>query len=182
MKRSPTAKRVDVTGTLPDLSKRPTVFIDVDDTIIARIWDDSGFDLRPNVMTQLRVLKELYNVRWLTCWGPEPLKKLIDNLYGQDIWRDTEYCAWMTRLSSGKNEKVDAVLEGPEDWYWLEDPLYGDDLLRLREAGLEHRYIRVEPRGQWGFADACKKLFALTNVDAKRLIDVGAKMEWFEHS
>ncbi len=176
MKRSPVSKRIDVTGLL----KRPTLYIDIDDTILACIWDGSGFDLRPNIMTQLRVLKELYNVRWLTCWGPEPLKKLIDSLYGQDIWRDTEYCAWMTRLSSGKNEKVDAVLEGPEDWYWLEDPLYGDDLLRLRKAGLESRYIQVEPRGPWAFADACKKLFVLTGVDNERLIAVGAKMEWFE--
>ena len=85
-------------------------------------------------------------------------------------------------MDAGKNEKVDAVLVGPEDWYWLEDPLYGDDLLRLREAGLESRYIQVHPRETWAFADACKKLFALTGVDAKRLIEVGAKMEWFEHS
>jgi len=176
MKRSPTSKRIDVTGLL----KRQTLYIDVDDTIIANCWDRSGFDLRPNIMTQLRVLKELFNVRWLTCWPYDDLELLFKSLYGQDIWRDTEYCAWMTRLSSAKNEKVDAVLEGPEDWYWLEDPLYGDDLLRLRAAGLENRYIQVEPRGPWAFADACKKLFALTGVDAERLISVGAKMEWFE--
>lgn len=71
MKRSPTATRVDVTGSLPDLTKRPTVYIDVDETILAVIWEGSGFDLRPNVMTQLRVLKELYNVRWLT-WKVRP--------------------------------------------------------------------------------------------------------------
>jgi len=178
MKRSPVSKRIDVTGLL----KRPTLYLDVDDTIIACIWDGSGFDLRPNIMTQLRVLKELYNVRWLTCWGPEPLEKLMHSLYGHDIWRDTEYCNWLHCVDAGQNEKVDAVLVGPEDWYWLEDPLYGDDLLRLREAGLESRYIQVHPRETWAFADACKKLFALTGVDAKRLIEVGAKMEWFEHS
>lgn len=177
MKRSPTSKRIDVTGLL----KRPTVYIDIDDTIIACVWDGSGFDLRPNVMTQLRVLKELYNVRWLTCWPYEPLEQLFHSLYGQDIWRDTVYEDWRASLHLGKGEKVDAVLEGPEDWYWLEDPLYGTDLIRLREAGLEHRYIRVEPRGQWSFADACKKLFTLTNVDAERLKAVGAKPEWFEH-
>src|SRR5208337_4278650 len=132
MKRSPTAKRVDVTGSLPDLTKRPTLYIDIDDTIIACIWDGSGFDLRPNIMTQLRVLKELYNVRWLT--------------------------------------------------YWPEEPLYSTDIIRLKEANLTHRYIRVEPRGAWAFADACKKLFELTGVDAERLKAVGAKMEWFEHN
>lgn len=182
MKRSPVATRVDVTGSLPDLAKRPTIFCDVDDTIIANCWEGSGFDLRPNVMTQLRVLKELYNVRWLTCWPDDALEQLMGNLYGQDIWRDTQYEDWNKQIEVGVwGEKVDAVLKGPKDWYWLEDPLYGEDLLRLREAGLEHRYIRVEPRGAWAFADACKKLFTLTNVDAKRLASVGASPLWFEH-
>ena|SRR5208282_2495902 len=176
MKRSPTAKRI------ADLAKRPTVYVDIDDTILACIWSGSGFDLRPNVMTQLRVLKELYNIRWLTCWGDEPLELLFKSLYGQDIWRDTVYQPWMSRLSSGKGEKVGAVLTGPIDWYWLEDPLYGEDLLQLRSAGLEHRYIRVEPRGPWGFADACRKLFELTNVDAERLKSIDASLEWFEHT
>ncbi len=130
-------------------------------------------------MTQLRVLKELYNVRWLTCWPEEPLEMLFKSLYGQDIWRDTKYESWGFRR--GEGEKIDAVVEGPEDWYWLEDPLYGKDLLRLRAAGLEHRYIRVEPKGPWGFADACKKLFELTNIDSERLKAVGAQPEWFEH-
>lgn len=174
MKRSPTATRVDVTGTIPDLTKRPTIFCDVDDTIIANSWDGSGFDLRPNAMTQLRVLKELYNVRWLTCWPCEPLEQLFKDLYGQDIWRDTQYEEWRG------GEKVDAVLKGPSDWYWLEDPLYSEDLLRLREAGLEHRYIEVEPRGAYGFTEAIQKLFLLTGVDTEKLEEVGAEMEWFQ--
>ncbi len=177
MKRSPTSKRIDVTGLL----KRPTVYVDIDDTIIACIWDGSGFDLRPNIMTQLRVLKELYNVRWLTCWPYEPLEQFFHSLYGQDIWRDTVYEDWNKQLESGVwGEKVDAVLAGPEDWYWLEDPLYSTDLLRLKESKLESRYIPVEPRSVWGFADACKKLFELTGVTPEKLKEVGADIKWFE--
>jgi len=87
----------------------------------------------------------------------------------------------MHRTTSAKNEKVDAVLEGPPDWYWLEDPLYGEDWDRLKKVGLEHRYIEVQPRGAWAFADAVKKLFVLTNVDTERLKAVGASPLWFEH-
>ena len=72
------------------------------------------------------------------------------------------------------------MLEGPTDWYWLEDPLYGTDLIRLREAGLEHRYIKVEPRGPWGFADACLKLFELTNITPEKLKEIEADIKWFE--
>ncbi len=180
MKRSPTATRVDVTGSLPDLTKRPTVYIDIDDTIIACIWDGSGFDLRPNIMTQLRVLKELYNVRWLTCWPYELLEELFKSLYGQDIWRDTQYEDWRASMHRGKGEKVDAVLEGPENWYWLEDPLYSTDLIRLQEAKMMHRYIKVEPRGAWAFADACKRLFSYTGVTPEKLVEIGADMKWFE--
>ena len=176
MKRSP--KKIDVTGSLT----QPTLYIDVDDTIIANCWDRSGFDLRPSVMTQLRVLKELFSVRWLTCWPYDDLELLFKSLYGQDIWRDTQYESWRASLHRGKGEKVDAVLEGPTDWYWLEDPLYGTDLIRLREAGLEHRYIKVEPRGPWGFADECLKLFAMTNIDSERLKVVEADIRWFQHS
>jgi hypothetical protein len=168
MKRSP--KKIDVTGSLA----QSTLYIDVDDTIIANCWDRSGFDLRPSVMTQLRVLKELFHVRWLTCWPEDCLQQLFKDLYGQDIWRDTQYENWR------QAEKVDAVLKGPVDWYWLEDPLYGTDVLRLRKAGLTHRYIQVNPRGSWAFAEACQKLFVLTGIDAKRLEEVGAKMEWFQ--
>ena len=175
MKRSPTATRV------VDLTKRPTIFCDVDDTIIANCWEGSGFDLRPNIMTQLRVLKELYNVRWLTCWPYEPLELLFNSLYGQDIWRDTQYEDWNKQIEDGVwGEKVDAVLKGPANWYWLEDPIYGEDLLRLKEAKLEWRYIRVEPRGSYGFADACRKLFELTNVTPEKLKEIGANILWFE--
>ncbi len=176
MKRNP--KPVNVTGSLV----QPTLYIDVDDTIIANCWDRSGFDLRPNIMTQLRVLKELFSVRWLTCWPYDDLELLFKSLYGQDIWRDTQYEDWRASLHRGKGEKVDAVLEGPPDWYWLEDPLYGEDWDRLKKSGLEHRYIEVNPKGLWGFADACLKLFALTNIDSERLKAIEADIRWFEHS
>lgn len=38
------------------MPRRTTLYIDIDDTIIAQIMPGSGFDLRPCVMTQLAVL------------------------------------------------------------------------------------------------------------------------------
>ena len=157
-----------------------TLYVDVDDTWIAHIADGSGFDLRPNAMTQLRGLTMLYDMQWLTCWPPEPLEQLLTRLYAPDVWMYSNYCKWRTRINQAKDGKLIAVLEGPPNWYWLEDPLYKDDYQELVNAGVQDRYIRVEPHGPWGFLDAIHKLFTLTGVDSKVLAEAGINPNWFE--
>jgi len=157
-----------------------TLYVDVDDTWIAHMVEGSGFDLRPNAMTQLRGLTMLYDVQWLTCWPPEPLRELLHGLYAPDVWMYSNYCAWRTRMELNKGDKVDAVLNGNPNWYWIEDPLPKDEFTKLVEAGVQDRYIRVEPHGTWGFLDAIHKLFALTSVDSKVLWAAGINPKWFE--
>ncbi len=50
------------------VQRKTTLYIDIDDTIIAQILPGSGFDLRPCVMTQLTVLGRMYDCCWLTSW------------------------------------------------------------------------------------------------------------------
>ena len=47
---------------------KPTLYIDIDDTIITQVLPGSGFDLRPCVMTHLRVLSRMYDCCWPTMW------------------------------------------------------------------------------------------------------------------
>jgi hypothetical protein len=48
------------------MPRRTTLYIDIDDTIIAQIMPGAGFDLRPCVITQLAVLGRMYDCCWLT--------------------------------------------------------------------------------------------------------------------
>ncbi|MGA7109241.1 MAG: hypothetical protein WBV28_10760 [Terracidiphilus sp.] len=43
------------------MSGKTTLYIDIDDTIIAQVLPGSGFDLRPCGRTQLRVLGWMYD-------------------------------------------------------------------------------------------------------------------------
>src|ERR1035441_643977 len=50
------------------MPRKTTVYIDIDDTIIAQTLPGSGFDLRPCAMTHLTVLSRMYDCCWLTMW------------------------------------------------------------------------------------------------------------------
>ncbi len=164
----------------PEFVKYGTLYIDVDDTILAENWRGSGFDLRPWVMTQIRVLSQLFDLRWLTCWGEDKLKELFQRLNCGRYWQETTYCEWFHRSDANKADKLEAVLDGPPNWYWLEDPLCKDDVERLKFLGQKDRYISVSPTGPWGFTEACQKLFFLVGVTDKDIFAVDGHPDWFK--
>ena len=78
------------------MQRKTTLYIDIDDTIIAQVLPGSGFDLRPCVITQLTVLGRMYDSCWLTSWPyVDPVASatgvsvatLIRSLYGAGIRR-----------------------------------------------------------------------------------------------
>src|ERR1700739_3454415 len=157
---------------------KPTLYLDVDDTIIAKCHTGSGFDLRPGVMTQLRVLSRLFKVRWLTCWPREPIFKLTKLLYGMRINRDVTYANW------GHGDpwrKASYVLDpkAAKNWWWLEDPPCHEEMEALESHNLLHRYVRVEPYGNWAFLDAVNELFRRAGIGDNEITAVGGKPEWF---
>jgi hypothetical protein len=50
------------------MPRRTTLYVNIDDTIIAQVMPGSGFDLRPCVMAKLAVLGRMYDCCWLTTW------------------------------------------------------------------------------------------------------------------
>lgn len=163
--------------------KKGILYLDVDDTIIAENFVGSGHDLRPWVMTQIRVLTELFDVRWLTCVSEESLEEMFKRLYAYRYFKNTTYCHWRNRPTSGKNEKVDYVLDNyvleGRNWYWVEDLITIDDAARLAVAGMASHYIPVNPVGPWEFTKACKELFKLANVTEKDIRSVEGDPQWF---
>jgi hypothetical protein len=153
------------------------LYIDVDDTIIAEINKGSGFDLRPNVMSQLRALTRLFRCRWLTYWPSKEIFKLMKLLYGARINQEMQWVDW--RSLGPFAEKADTVLLGDLDFYWLEDPLLKTEIEKLEKANLLDRYVRVEPKGPHGFALACQELFQRAGITANDLKAVGCSMDWF---
>jgi hypothetical protein len=98
------------------------LFIDVDDTIIAACHLGSGFDLRPGVLTQLRVLSRLYNCMWLTMWKKNDIRKLVKSLYGSGINAKMRYADWRHEHPERKCGYV--IGKGKtKNFWWLEDPL-----------------------------------------------------------
>jgi len=144
---------------------RTTLYIDIDDTIIAQVLPGSGFDLRPCVMTHLTVLSRMYDCCWLTMWPytepkrPRPgqdrmsIVTMMRCLYGTQV-NDTFRCAeWDRDHEQGKAEFV-LREDAPKDWYWIENPLFKYEYEALVAAEKLDRHICVEPEGPWGFLDA----------------------------
>jgi hypothetical protein len=158
---------------------KATLYIDVDDTLIANCCKGSGFDMRPGALTQLRVLSRLFNCVWLTCWPRERIFELIRLLYGAKINKDLSYADWG---HGHPQRKAGYVLDPKRDqnFWWLEDPLCREEMKALSEAGKLDRYVRVEPFGQWAFLDAVHELFRRTGMGNDDIKRVGGKPEWFD--
>lgn len=166
-----------------------TLYVDIDDTIIAQLLPGSGFDLRPGVITHLTVLGRLYDCCWLTSWPYSPadaqsgmcVQTLMRSLYGHRINETFRYAAWERDHPDGKAGFV-LRSDQPSDWYWLEDPIPRGEREALRDAGKLDRYIAVDPQGPWGFLDGIHELFRLTGIGRDDLEQVGARPEWFDRS
>jgi hypothetical protein len=175
------------------MSRQTTLYIDIDDTIIAQVLPGSGFDLRPCVMTQLAVLGRMYDCCWLTSWphteahgllalrADVSVTTLMRCLYGARINETFRYADWDRDHPDGKAGFV--LREGaPEDWYWLEDPIMQGEEAALAAAGKLDRYIAVEPQGAWGFVDAVNELFRRSGKMAADVRSVGGRPEWFDRN
>ncbi len=173
------------------MPRKTTLYIDIDDTIIAQVLPGSGFDLRPCVITQLKVLGRMYDCCWLTMWphtSPKHLRSREDRmsivalmacLYGAEI-NETFRCAdWNQNHEQGKAGFV-LGKDAAKDWYWIEDPIFEYEREALAAAGQLDRYICVEPLGPWGFLDAVNELFHCSGTSASDITRVGGKLEWFD--
>lgn len=168
--------------------RKPTLYIDIDDTIIAEVLPGSGRDLRPCVITHLTVLGQLYDCCWLTSWPYSPadagpsgmsVQTLMRSLYGHRINEIFRYANWDHDHPDGK---AGFVLDPnqPEDWYWLEDPIPKGEREALAAAGKLDRYIPVDPQGPWGFLDAVNEPFSKTEITRSTLDGIGARPQWFD--
>lgn len=172
------------------MRRNTTLYLDIDDTIIAQVLPGSGFDLRPCVITHLTVLGRLYDCCWLTSWPYSPedapesgmcVQTLMRSVYGHRINDGFRYARWDREHPHGK---AGFVLRPDQacDWYWLEDPISRGEREALIAAGKLERYIEVDPQGPWGFLDAIRELFHRTGITADVLERAGARAEWFDRS
>lgn len=171
--------------------RKTTLYIDIDDTIIAQVLPGSGSDLRPCVMTHLTVLSRIYDCCWLTMWPcTEPKRPrsgqdrmsivtMMGCLYGTQVNDSFRYAEWDRDHDNGKAEFV-LRKDAPEDWYWLENSLFNYEHNALVAAGKLDRYICVESQGPWGFLDAVNELFRRSGKSASDIKHVGARPEWFD--
>jgi len=172
------------------LRQKTTLYIDIDDTIIAEVLPGSGRDLRPCVVTHLTVLGQLYDCCWLTSWPYSPadsspsaisVQTLMRSLYAHRINETFRYANWDHEHPDGKAGFV-LHPDQPEDWYWLEDPIPKGEIDVLRAAGKLDRYIPVAAQGPWGFLDAVNELFVRTAVNRAAFDRIGARPEWFDRA
>lgn len=172
------------------MHRKTTLYIDIDDTIIAEILPGSGRDLRPCVITHLSVLGQLYDCCWLTSWPYSPteaglagmcVQTLMRSLYAHRVNETFRYANWNREHPDGKAGFVFSPNQ-PADWYWLEDPILKGERDALATAGKLDRYIPVDSQGPWGFLDAVNELFVRTEMNRSAFDRVGARAEWFDRS
>lgn len=164
-----------------------TLYIDIDDTILAQVLPGSGFDPRPCIITHLTVLGRLYDCCWLTSWPCSPdapsssmcVQTLMRSLYGHRINETFRYARWDRDHPDGKAGFV-LRPDQPVNWYWLEDPIPRGERDALTAAGQLDRYIEVNPQGPWGFLDGIHEVFRRTGITNADLERVGARAEWFD--
>jgi hypothetical protein len=170
--------------------RKTTLYIDIDDTIIAEVLRGSGRDLRPCVMTHLTVLGQLYDCCWLTSWPYSPadagpsgicVQTLMRSLYAHRINETFRYANWDREHPDGKAGFVLSP-DQPRDWFWLEDLIPCAERDALKIAGELDRYIPVDPQGPWGFLDAVNELFDRTGMTRSSFDRVSARPEWFDRS
>jgi hypothetical protein len=173
-----------------EVQQKTTLYIDIDDTIIAQILPGAGFDLRPCVITHLTVLGRIYDCCWLTTWPyidpaaaatSASVASLMRCLYGAAVNQTFRYADWDRDHPDGK---AGFVLrdDAPEDWYWLEDSILKGEEAAIGAAGKLDRYIPVDPVGPWGFLDAINELFRRTGKTAADIRHAGGRPEWFWRS
>ena len=167
------------------MQRKTTLYVDIDDTIIAQVLPGSGFDLRPCVITQLTVLRCMYDCCWLTSWpytdtpaNNVSIATLMRGLYAKGVNESFRYAEWDRDHQDGKAGFV-LRNDAPEDWYWLEDPISKGEEAALAAAGKLDRYVPVDPTGPWGFLDAIDELFRRTGKTAADIRSAGGRPEWF---
>lgn len=156
--------------------RKTKLYIDIDDTILAACYPNSGMDFRPVVLTQVEYLSRLFNTYWLTHWNQRDLLELLDSIYSKGRLDRVNYAHWR---DIDPFDKAPYILENGSDFYWLEDPLSAGDLSELVVAGVENRYIPVEPVGMWGFTRACRVLFSDASIGQKDLEMIEAPKHLF---
>jgi hypothetical protein len=170
------------------VQRKTTLYLDIDDTIIAQVLPGSGFDLRPCVITHLTVLGRMYDCFWLTSWphidpaAPSTgvsVTTLMRCLYGASVNQTFRYADWDPHHPDGK---AGFVLrdDAPEDWFWLEDPIPKGEEAALAAVGKLDRYIPVEPIGAWALLDAVNELFRRTAKTSADIRHAGGRPEWFD--
>ena len=159
---------------------KPILYVDIDDTLIAQCHLGSGFDMRPGVFTQLRILSRLFKCTWLTCWDRPRITEMVRLLYGIQINKEFLYADWGHGHPQRKAGYVLNPTRAQKDWWWIEDPLSPEEIKAITEAGKLDRYIPVEPQGYWGFLNGVNELFRRANITDNDLKRVGANPKWFD--
>jgi len=100
--------------------RRSRLYIDIDDTILARYLPTTFLEPRPAIVSQLRTLSRLFYCYWLTCWpwnqdrGAD-VKSLMRSFYAVDLLKDIQYMGWSL---GHPDRKAGAVLDPmvPQDF------------------------------------------------------------------
>ena len=158
---------------------RAKLFVDIDDTLLADCFGQGIFDLRPGVITQLNVLSRMFDCHWLTHWQEEEVYDLWDLLHANRLVDKIEYANWRMVNKNNKEDYILLVNERYSNWYWIEDPLSTGSLEKLKAAGLMDRYIKVDPKGLWGFTRALNVLFDKAYIKEADIVKAGGKRRWF---
>lgn len=158
------------------MSKKPLLYIDVDDTLLSTCFLNSGFDLRPGVVTQISILAKIFDCHWLTHWKKVDLDDLWTLLYAHRLKNEVTYANW--REIDPSNKAV-YVLSKDHNFYWVEDTLSTGKLSKLKEENLLDRYIPVESKGLFGFTRALQELFRRAGIKDQDIKKVGGNPQWF---
>ena len=172
------------------MQRKTTLYIDIDDTIIAQVLPGSGFDLRPCVITHLTVLGRMYDCCWLTSWpyidttapgAGVSVATLMRSLYGASINETFRYADWDRDHPDGKAGFVlrhDAPKIGTGSKIQSPKAKKPPSLQPANSIATSPSNLPVA----WGFLDAVNELFDRTSKTSADLQQAGGRPEWFDRN
>lgn len=140
------------------LKKEKILFIDIDGVLFGNY--DGYYQLRPGVSSFFVWASRYFRCEFLTCWSWPRVQTLLESLYIDRRSLRLGYREWY-------NYKTDGIDLQMDDFYLIDDNLLPEEISRLKEWGLENRYVKVNKEGSEELKLVKERILTMENMEFK---------------
>lgn len=140
------------------LNKDKILFIDIDGVLFGNY--DGYYQLRPGVASFFVWASRYFRCEFLTCWSWPRVQTLLESLYIDRRSLRLGYREW-------RNYKTDGIDPQRDEFYLIDDNLLPEEISKLKEWGLENRYMKVNKEGPEELKLVKKRIMTMEGMEFK---------------